>query len=55
MVFDVTNSEHYGKEGGYRDLGSKDISVGLAKGKFDAEYYDHAKYFWRKDLNDEEL
>jgi hypothetical protein len=55
LVFDVSKSEHYGKEGGYRELGAKDVSVGLVKMKFDPEYYDHTKYYWRKDLTDEEL
>ena len=55
LVFDVTESHHYGEGGGYKQFLGKDISVGVAKMDFADQYYDTSKYHWKESLSDKEL
>ena len=54
-VFDITESPYYGPKGPYRRLASNDISVPIARGGFNDEFYNVTKYHWRKSLNLDEL
>ena len=54
-IFDVSENEMYGKDGGYNLFVGKDASVALSKMKFNKEFMDPSQLHWKKDIDLEEL
>ena len=54
-IFDVSENEMYGPNGGYHLFVGKDASVALGKMQFNPEFLDPKQLHWSKDLNKEEL